>query len=86
MGYITYKGKKYKTRTFEVLVDGDVRIHKIAVESLYEAMKPNIDGWDEREIDNKIYYYVKDLIIKRKAELICMDDLDFVMEFIKEII
>ena len=84
MSHIKYKNKKYITRTFNVLCQGAERTYKISVDSLYDAIEKNIEDWDEKAIDNQIYFYVEDAVIKLKPEDICKNHLDIEMVFISE--
>jgi len=83
MKTITFKGKEYPTRTFNVVSEGiDTQI-TIATDSLSEAlMNGKIE--DGEAIDNEIYFYVEDEVILLSGEEICKEHLDIEMEFISE--
>ena len=86
MKTITFKGKEYPTRTFNVMFEGDRHQYKIATDSLYFALGDDKEkhGSEANEIDNEIYFYVEDEVIGIEASEICQDCLDEPMEFISE--
>lgn len=88
MKIVKYKGKNYRTRTFNVICEGEEQTYTIAEESLSEAFGEDYDKWDENAhaIDETIYYYLPDYLIKTLSpEEICEKHLDVEMEFVEEI-
>lgn len=92
MNTITYKGKEYPTRTFTVTSPefGEEQTYTIATNSLFDAIskddKHEVYGTLENAVDNKIYFYVEDEVIKLDAKEICANHLDIEMELIEEIV
>ena len=83
MNTITFKGKEYLTRTFNVVSEGiDTQI-TISIQSLSDALM-NGKVEDGEAIDDEIYFYVEDEVINLSGEEICKDHLDIEMEFISE--
>lgn len=86
MNTITFQGKEYPTRTFNVMFEGEKHTYTIATDSLYDALGDDKEkyGTEANEIDNEIYFYVEDEVIGLDATEICQDYLDEPMEFISE--
>ena len=87
MDTIKYNETKYPKRTFLVdLNDEGEREITISIDSLFEAFDGKYDLFDteERRIDNTIYFYVEDEVIKGSAKFICENCLDEPMKFIEE--
>lgn len=89
---ITYKRKKYPTRTLRVFSKqaGGERTYTIADETLFNAISKDDkyldDGTKESDIDQQIYYYVEEGCLDLPAEEIAKNHLDIEFEFIEEII
>ncbi len=89
MDTIKYKGKEYPTITF--LVNSpefdEPQEVKISVISLNTAMdgRYEINGTEEQDIDDEIYFYVEDEEIRLDAKVICKSCLDIPMELIEDI-
>ena len=85
--FVEYKGVKYPTRIFNVIVEGELEQYTISVESLSEAMGDDKEKHDTEanNIDNQIYFYVEDEIIDLTGEDICENHLDVPMVFVEEV-
>ena len=91
MEKITYNGKDYRTRTFEVTIDEHkddwVHCYKIAEEELLDDIQANEgDEWEDYEntVAKEIYHYVENGVLDLSAEEICAKHLDLPMTFISE--
>jgi len=81
-----YKGVKYPSRTFNVLLEGKERQYVIAPESLFDAMG---DDWEDTttkasRLDDEIYMYLPEETFNLNGEEICKNHLDVPMKFISE--
>lgn len=89
MDTITYKGKDYPIRTFEVQHEhsGDkTTIYTIGVDSLWDALNEDGEVPESGEhVDDQIYHYIPDEELNLDAEFICSELLDIPMEFINEL-
>lgn len=89
METITFKGKEYPTRTFNVILDGDNETTEIIITtySLSDAMGDDkeINDTEANDIDNTIYFYVENSAIDLDADVICQNHLDEPMEFVEEL-
>ena len=83
MKTISFKGKEYPKRTFNVICEGIDCQYTISVESLSEALA-NCNVEDGEAIDDEIYFYVEDKVINLSGEEICKNYLDIEMELISE--
>jgi len=90
METITFKGKKYPTRTFTMTSDEtDEVTYTIADQTLLDALSVNENALndftsEERQIDDQIYFYVCNGELELDAEEICKSRLDIKFEFIEE--
>jgi hypothetical protein len=96
---LTYKGKEYPTRVFNVLIDehNDDWVHTycIAPESLIDAIQETGDGYlgdedspeDEEgvEVDQMVYHYVQGEYFYLDARVICKKHLDLPMTLQDEV-
>jgi hypothetical protein len=87
---IQFKGVDYPTRTFTVISDefDGSNTYTIATESLFNALddKYEMDGTEEKNIDEQIYFYVEDEVINLTAHEICSNHLDITMTCVEEIL
>ena len=85
---ITFNGKEFETRTFNVMLEGNLTTITIAGEDLLEEIsidgKHFKSGTDEQQIDESIYFYVEVGKLKLLPTDICEKCLDMPMEFEEE--
>jgi hypothetical protein len=86
---ITYKGKKYPTRTLLVASNEfyEPQAIMISVQSLSDDLGDDkqVYGTYEEEIDSMIYFYVEDDKFNLPPDQICSSHLDDPKNFIHEI-
>lgn len=94
MDIITYKGKEYKSRIFEVHVLGHNHdaTYRVAEESLLDALSKNGEceeyqeiGTEGYAIDSQIYHYVESKVLELDADEICSKHLDIPMKLLFEV-
>lgn len=83
---IIYKGKEYPTKTFDVIIDGNVQTITIATDALSKAFGANPDNWDEEAtaIDEQLYFYVERKYFRKSDEQIARYALDDSFELAME--
>lgn len=83
---IYYKGIEYPTRDLTIIIGGEETGITVATEALSEALgdTKEVNGSDEQEIDDLIYFYVLDDVIDLGDEVIAREHLDEPFELAKE--
>ena len=77
--FVTYKGKKYQLKTFDIMLDDEVRTITVAPQSLADAMTIELmekEGTEENDIDCEIYHFIDDDAMDLPIEVIAGAHLD----------
>ena len=87
---VTYKGKVYVTRTFDVILEGEKKRITIAIDTLENTLLDEGGLLDEMNkeaeaLDNEIYFYLEGELITLSGKEICEKHLDEPMKFVREI-